>query len=108
MTRTETIQVLALLRSAFPNTRIDAETTVNLWYSLYCQEEFNVVKKATEIIITTLDFFPSHKQFGEALVRAKMLMAYEDKTKLLSPITEDSVNKKIQVITDWWEDDEIN
>lgn len=99
---------MALLRSAFPNTRIEPETTVNLWYSLYCNEDFAVARKATEIVITTCDFFPSHNKFREALHRARVIMSEETKPKQISALSEDSVNKKIQTICDWWEKGEID
>lgn len=98
---------MALLRSAFPNTRIDPEATVNLWYALYNAEDFEIAKKATEIVIKTSDFFPSHKKFGEALHKARLIQSEETKPKCISPLSEDSVNKKIQTICDWWENGEI-
>lgn len=105
MTRKETIQVLALLHSAFPNTRIDAEATVNLWYSLYCNEDFETVKRATELIIRTNSYFPNHKDFGKALFACK---SEEKKTPRISSLSEDSVNKKIQTICDWWANGEMD
>jgi hypothetical protein len=99
---------LALLRSAFPNTRLEPETTVNLWYSIYCNEDFAVASKATEIIIATSDFFPSHKKFGEALQRARIILSEESKPKQIASFSEDSVNKKIQTICDWWANGEMD
>ena len=98
---------MALLQSAFPNTRIDPETTVNLWYSLYCNEQFEAVKKATEIVITSSSFFPSHKEFGEALFRAKMLIGVEQRRKLISKNSEYTINKKLEEIDEMWRSDDF-
>ena len=94
---------MALLRSAFPNTRIEPETTVNLWSSLYINEDFSIAKKATELIIKTSTFFPTHKEFSKALFACrgpatphKELPAYSDET----------VQKKIDAICEWWANDE--
>lgn len=68
---------MALLRSAFPNTRIDPESTINLWFALYHNEDFEVAKSATELVIKTCDYFPSHNEFGKALFRCKSLKQIE-------------------------------
>ena len=94
-----------MLHSAFPNTRIDAESTVNLWYSLYCNEDFEVVKKATELIIRTSKYFPNHNDFGKALFACKSEM---EETSRLPSLSEDSVNKKIQSICDMWANGEMD
>ena len=94
-----------MLHSAFPNTRIDAEATVNLWYSLYCNEDFEVVKKATVLIIRTNKYFPNHSDFSKALFACKSEM---NETSCLPSVSDDSVNKKIQLICDWWESGEMD
>ena len=82
---------MALLQTAFPNTRIDPEPTVNLWYSLYANEDFEIAKKATEHIIRTNKFFPTHNDFGEALRRIKYLEAIPKKMPTAIPAnTEDT------------------
>lgn len=94
---------MALLRAAFPNTRIDAESTVNLWYGLYSQEDFEVAKKATELVIRTSDFFPSHKEFGKALFSCRSSGQGQPK---LPELSEDSIQKKIDAIMEIWKDSE--
>lgn len=96
---------MALLQTAFPNTRIDAEPTVNLWYSLYSNEDFEVAKKATELIIRTNTYFPNHREFAKALFSCKAEM--KEKSYLPS-LSEDSVDKKINLICEWWEKGEMD
>lgn len=67
------LQVLTILQTAYPNARIDAENTFNLWFSAYGKVEFNIAKLATEIIIKTDNFFPSISRFGKAVERAELL-----------------------------------
>lgn len=96
---------MALLQTAFPNTRIDAEPTVNLWYSLYKEVDFDVAKKATELIIRTETFFPTHQAFGKAL------FACQEKSELSSRLpaySEETVNQKLNLISEWWENGEMD
>ena len=103
MTKTEVIQILALLRAAFPNTRIEAETTVNLWYSLYYDEDFEIAKKATEHIIRTNKFFPTHYDFGSALSRVKYLSGIP-KQKALPANTQKTEEDILTEVNGMWEE----
>ena len=67
------LQVLTILQTAYPNARIDAENTFNLWFSTHGKVEFNIAKLATEIIIKTDNFFPSISRFGKAVERAELM-----------------------------------
>ena len=105
MTKTEVIQILALLRTAFPNTRIEAETTVNLWYSLYHDVDFEIAKKATEHIIRTNKFFPTHYDFGEALRRVEYLAAIpEPKRQQLPAHAENTVEDILAEVEGMWKE----
>lgn len=77
------MQVLAILQTAYPNTRIDAEKTFTLWYSEFGQEDFRVAKLATDVIIKQDNFFPSINRFSKAIERAKILISTPEQ-KLLS------------------------
>ena len=98
MTKVEVIQVLALLQTAFPNTRIDADATVNLWYSMYRDVDFAVAKRATELVIKNNDFFPNHKEFGKALYACSVCNDIENEPKKISKYSQESEDRIIENI----------
>ena len=96
---------MALLRTAFPNTRIEPETTVNLWYSLYHDVDFEIAKKATEHIIATNKFFPTHSDFGEALRRIEYLSAIpKQEFKSLPAYAENTTEDILDEIENLWKE----
>lgn len=98
------MQILALLRSAFPNTRIDPETTVNLWYSLYYNEDFEVAKKATELCIRTGKYFPNHEQFAKALYACREPVQIHC---AIPQYTEEHIQRKLDEIEEMWRSDDL-
>ena len=55
MNRAETIMILSCLRVAFPNAYkgVDLEATVNLWSRLFADDDYKVVSKAVDKLIST-------------------------------------------------------
>ena len=105
MKKTEVIQVLALLRTAFPNTRIEPETTVALWFSLYQDVDFEVAKKATEHIIRTSKFFPTHYDFGEAIRRVEYLESIPKREVKKLPAPKEPTEDILSLIDSLWKDE---
>lgn len=94
------LQILAILKTACPNARIDGEKTFLLWFSKFGREEFSIAKLATDIIISTdSDFFPSISKFGKALERAKLIANNSDQ-KLIEAKSEEQKRKE-QELLDW-------
>ena len=94
------LQVLAILKTAYPNTRLDAESTFTLWYSEFGQEDFAVARQATSIVIKQdKDFFPTIGRFSKAIERAKILINTPE-PKLLSA-NDYQERKRAQELVDW-------
>lgn len=63
MNVTETKQMLALLKTAYPNfyskmTRTEAEAVVTLWAEMFAEDDVNIVKYAMKELIATHSGFP--------------------------------------------------
>lgn len=94
------------MKTAYPNVRIDADATLNLWYALYCDVDFEVAKKATEHIIRTKKFFPNHCEFGEAIQRIQYLESIPKLVpKSLPAHTENETEDILAQVDAMWEDD---
>ena len=106
MEKKEVVQILALLQTAFPNTRIDSDATFKLWYSLYKDVDFEVAKKATEFVIRTNDFFPTHKEFGKAITACSAEI--NNRPPAISEYSNETIERKIQAIIEMWETGELD
>ena len=92
MNKKEVVQILAILRSAYPNVKIDnAEATAQAW--LFTLGEFSAssVMKAVRLHMSTSKFFPAPSEIREKMVRAEIV--YKD-TEIASNRLEDG-NKQI-------------
>lgn len=63
---------MALLKTAYPNTKVDAQDTFKLWYSVYGKADFDLAKMATMHIIRTQKYFPTILEFGKQLQAASI------------------------------------
>lgn len=64
MTKENTVELLTMLRLAYPRfyaniTKQDAQATLELWYSMFKEEDNDVVKAATKTLISSLEFPPT-------------------------------------------------
>lgn len=72
MTKTETAQILAILKAAYPNsyknlTAEDAAATVNVWTAQFANMPVSVVIVAVNKLISTNTFPPSIKEVKERM-----------------------------------------
>lgn len=72
MTKTETAQILAILKAAYPNsyknlTAEDAAATVNVWTAQFANMPVSVVIVAVNKLISTNTFPPSIKEVKERI-----------------------------------------
>lgn len=63
MTRTETLQILSLLRASYPAfyskfTKDELQSIANLWTEMFVDDDFNVVKYALKDLIATHSGYP--------------------------------------------------
>ena len=79
MTKKETAQVLAIIRAAFPNVKIeDAAATCQSWYMELSDYSASSVIKAARLHISTSKFFPTVAEIKAKIVRAELV--YPDDT----------------------------
>ena len=77
MTKTETVQVLAILKAAYPHfyrnaSKQDALTAVNLWHELFADDSADVVAAAVKALIATDEKgYPPH--IGAVKARMRQL-----------------------------------
>ena len=77
MTEKETMQILAIVRTAYPAIKIEnPQGMVQAWYG--CLGEFSVdaVMKAARLHMNTSKYFPTPAEIREKIVRAEI--AYRD------------------------------
>lgn len=82
MTREEAIQVLTLLKAAYPRfytgmTRADAEAAISLWASMLADMPFEVVKIAIEKYMAVGKFPPTIADIRESALNTKELTGDE-------------------------------
>lgn len=63
---------MAILKTAYPNTKVEPRETFNLWYAVYGKADFEIAKMATNHIIRTEKFFPTILEFGKQLQAATL------------------------------------
>ena len=74
MNKKEAIRILAILRSAYPNVRIDnAEATAKAWEISLGQFSAESVMKASMLHLQTSKFFPTPADIREKIVRAEIV-----------------------------------
>lgn len=74
MNKKETAQILAILRTAYPNTKIEnAGAMTEAWYM--CLGDFSAesVMKAAKLHMNTSKFFPTPAEIRDKLVRAELV-----------------------------------
>ena len=71
MTKAETAQLLALISTAYPGSKIDVnDMTVSLWHDMLQDLPGEVVASATKRMFSTLKFPPSIADIREAVAKA--------------------------------------
>ena len=85
MTREETIQILAVLKAAYPHayrdmTRTDAEAMITLWQTQFEAEPYPVISAAVNALISTrtVGYSPT---VGEVREKLEMYRAFDDLTE---------------------------
>lgn len=78
MTYGETIQVLSLIKLAYPRfyiqiTKDDADATASLWASMFIEDEFEVVKLATQSLIATFQYPPTITDIKNEIYKLKTM-----------------------------------
>ena len=74
MNKKEAIRILAILRSAYPNVRIDnAEATAKAWEITLGQFSADAVMKSAMLHMNTCKFFPTPADIREKIVRAEIV-----------------------------------
>jgi len=79
MTQPETLEILSVLKAAYPNyfrtmKRRDAESMVSLWASMFADIPAPIIAAAVKAHIATNTFFPSISEINEAAYR----LAHQD------------------------------
>ncbi len=65
MTKKEVVQVLAIMRMTYPRfyqttqSDEDANMTVDIWYDIFKDDNFDLVKVAVNTLVQTLEFPPT-------------------------------------------------
>lgn len=110
MNRKEAAQILAVVRTAYPNTKIeDAGAMVQAWVMGLGDYSASSVMKAARLHMATAKFFPTIAEIREKIVRAELIYRESDietqkiepsKQKLLgnetSLIVTDDVDEKLE------------
>lgn len=75
MNKKETAQILAILRSAYPNTKAidNAEALTNAWLLILGDYSAESVMKASRLHMATNKFFPAPSEIRDKIVRAELL-----------------------------------
>lgn len=87
MNNKEAAQILAIIRSAYPNTKIDdAGAMVQAWVMGLGDYSASSVMKAARLHMATAKFFPSISEIREKIVRAELIYSESEiETKKLEP-----------------------
>ena len=111
MNKKETAQVLAILRTAYPNTKIEnAGAMTEAWYM--CLGDFSAesVMKAARLYMNTSKFFPTPAEIREKMVRAELV--YKDteiacnrlqdgNKQITSPEAEEATESKLEALCEF-------
>ena len=74
MNKKETAQILAIVRTAYPNTKIEnAAATVEAWYMGLGDYSASSVMKAARLHMATKRFFPTIAEIREQIIRAELI-----------------------------------
>lgn len=75
MNKKETAQILAILRSAYPNTKAidNAEALTNAWFLILGDYSAESVMKASRLHMATSKFFPAPSEIRDKIVRAEIV-----------------------------------
>ena len=74
MNKKETAQILAIVRTAYPNVRIDNPAgTVQAWQMTLGEYSADSVMKAARLHMNTSKFFPTPADIREKIIRAELI-----------------------------------
>jgi len=111
MNKKETAQILAILRSAYPNVRIDnAEALMNAWYMTLGDYSAESAMKSARLHMATKKFFPAPSEIRENIVRAEIV--YKDteiacnrlqdgNKQITSPEAEKATESKLEALCEF-------
>ena len=111
MNRAEIVDLLELVSSAYPNTKIkDAENTVRAWELAFGEYPAEQIYKATRLHMNTNRFFPTPADISDLIVRAEIVYngsnllsnRLEAKSNGITPIySEDELEAKLEAFCEW-------
>lgn len=74
MDKTELVKILAILRSNYPNVKIEKpDAMVNTWMLTLGPFDAEAVRKSAELHMSTSKFFPTPAELRNNITRAKIL-----------------------------------
>ena len=111
MNKKETAQVLAILRTTYPNTKIEnAGAMTEAWYMCLGDLSAESVMKAARLHMETSKFFPTPAEIREKLVRAELVYRdteidsnrLEAGIKEITPLSrEDITEAQLESLCEW-------
>ena len=82
MTRKEIIELLRVIRAAYPNTKItDAAGMVNAWELAFAEYDASVIYKAARHHMNTNKWFPTVPDIRKAISKGQMLYGEDQPTQ---------------------------
>lgn len=74
MTKKETAQILAIIRSVYPNTKIeDPASMVEGWYLVLGEYPAETIMRAARLHMASSKYFPTPSEITDKIVRAEIM-----------------------------------
>ena len=91
MDKKETAQILAILRTAYPATKIgDASAMVSAWTLVLGDFSADAVMKAARLHMTTSKYFPTPAEIRKNIIRAELIYTGPPLNRIEAPKQDDS------------------